>query len=133
MSSARTRRVRLARSPTVNTGGSYAGSRPTPLVPLPARASRHLDDRILRARRRHGARARARAERDHREHPRPAGIRRAGCRAGELEPHDPFLLGDMEVACERIRAAIHSGTRICVHGDYDVDGICATALTVLTL
>src|SRR5215210_4564621 len=53
--------------------------------------------------------------------------------AGELEPHDPFLLGDMEVACERIRAAIDSGTRICVHGDYDVDGICATALTVLTL
>ena len=53
--------------------------------------------------------------------------------AGELEPHDPFLLGDMEVACERIRAAIDRGTRICVHGDYDVDGICATALTVLTL
>ena len=25
------------------------------------------------------------------------------------------------------------GTRICVHGDYDVDGICATALAVLVL
>ena len=25
------------------------------------------------------------------------------------------------------------GRRICVHGDYDVDGICATALAVLTL
>jgi single-stranded-DNA-specific exonuclease len=53
--------------------------------------------------------------------------------AGEREPHDPFLLGDMAVAVERIRAAISGGTRICVHGDYDVDGICATALAVLTL
>ena len=35
--------------------------------------------------------------------------------------------------CERIRAAVASGTRICVHGDYDVDGICATALAVLVL
>ena len=52
---------------------------------------------------------------------------------GELEPHDPFLLGDMAVAVERIRAAIAAGKRICVHGDYDVDGICATTLAVLTL
>jgi single-stranded-DNA-specific exonuclease len=52
---------------------------------------------------------------------------------GEQPPHDPFLLGDMREACERIRAAIDAGTRICVHGDYDVDGICATALAVLTL
>ncbi len=50
--------------------------------------------------------------------------------AGELPPHDPFLLGDMAVACERIRAAIADGRRICVHGDYDVDGISATALAV---
>ena len=52
---------------------------------------------------------------------------------GEIEPHDPFLLGDMAVAVERIRAAIAAGRRICVHGDYDVDGICATSLAVLTL
>ena len=52
---------------------------------------------------------------------------------GEIEPHDPFLLGDMAVAVDRIRAAIAGGKRICVHGDYDVDGICATALAVLTL
>jgi single-stranded-DNA-specific exonuclease len=50
--------------------------------------------------------------------------------AGELPPHDPFLLGDMAVACDRIRAAIADGRRICVHGDYDVDGISATALAV---
>jgi single-stranded-DNA-specific exonuclease len=53
--------------------------------------------------------------------------------AGEQPPHDPFLLGDMEAACETIRGAIAAGKRICVHGDYDVDGICATALAVLTL
>ncbi len=52
---------------------------------------------------------------------------------GEIEPHDPFLLGDMAVAVEKIRAAIAAGRRICVHGDYDVDGICATSLAVLTL
>jgi len=51
----------------------------------------------------------------------------------ELPGHDPFLLGDMARAVERIRAAIETGTRICVHGDYDVDGICATALAVLYL
>jgi single-stranded-DNA-specific exonuclease len=47
--------------------------------------------------------------------------------------HDPFLLGDMAAACEAIRGAIAAGKRICVHGDYDVDGICATALAVLIL
>src|SRR5688572_8621513 len=52
---------------------------------------------------------------------------------GEIEPHDPLLLGDMTEAVDRIRAAIAAGKRICVHGDYDVDGICATTLAVLTL
>jgi single-stranded-DNA-specific exonuclease len=50
-----------------------------------------------------------------------------------LPGHDPLLLGDMAVAVERIREAVAAGRRICVHGDYDVDGICATALTVLLL
>src|SRR5436305_15332486 len=53
--------------------------------------------------------------------------------AGEQPLHDPFLLGDMEAAVERIRAAIDAGRRICVHGDYDVDGICATVLALLVL
>src|SRR3954470_22320550 len=52
---------------------------------------------------------------------------------GEQPPHDPFLLGDMAVACDRLRAAVAAGKRICVHGDYDVDGISATALAVLLL
>jgi single-stranded-DNA-specific exonuclease len=53
--------------------------------------------------------------------------------AAETPAHDPFLLGDMRAACERIQAAIAVGGRICVHGDYDVDGICATALAVSVL
>src|ERR687897_759543 len=53
--------------------------------------------------------------------------------AGADPGHDPRLLGDMDAACERIRAAIASRQRICVHGDYDADGICATALAVLVL
>src|SRR5207245_4157827 len=53
--------------------------------------------------------------------------------AGEQPLHDPFQLGDMAAAVERIRAAIADGRRICVHGDYDADGICATALAVLVL
>ena len=52
---------------------------------------------------------------------------------GELPPHDPFLLGDMAAACAHIRAAVEQGRRICVHGDYDVDGIAATTLAVLLL
>ena len=53
--------------------------------------------------------------------------------AAELPEHDPFQLGDMREACEAIHAAIAAGTKICVHGDYDADGICATALAVLVL
>src|SRR4051794_28471897 len=60
----------------------------------------------------------------------------AGARAfleGELPAHDPASFGDMAAACEAIRAAIAAGRRICVHGDYDADGICATALALLIL
>jgi single-stranded-DNA-specific exonuclease len=53
--------------------------------------------------------------------------------SAEKPEHDAFLLGDMEEACAAIRVAIAGGRRICVHGDYDVDGICATALAVLVL
>jgi len=52
---------------------------------------------------------------------------------GALPGHDPFLLGDMRTAVDAIAAAVESGARVCVHGDYDADGICATALAVLLL
>ena len=52
---------------------------------------------------------------------------------GALSGHDPLAFGDMAAACEAIRAAIAAGRKICVHGDYDADGICATALAVLIL
>ena len=66
------------------------------------------------------------------------GHREAGEARAFLEPeahpgHDPLLLGDMEAAVTRLRAAVAAGEKICVHGDYDVDGICATTLAVLTL
>ena len=51
----------------------------------------------------------------------------------ERPHHDPFLLGDVELACTAIRSATAAGKPICVYGDYDVDGICATALAVLLL
>jgi single-stranded-DNA-specific exonuclease len=50
-----------------------------------------------------------------------------------LPVHDPLRLGDMAAAVEAIQSAIAAGKRICVHGDYDADGICATALAVLVL
>jgi single-stranded-DNA-specific exonuclease len=53
--------------------------------------------------------------------------------AADLPGHDPLLLGDMAVAVGQIREAVSKGKKICVHGDYDVDGICATALAVLVL
>ncbi|MGZ4338942.1 MAG: single-stranded-DNA-specific exonuclease RecJ [Gaiellaceae bacterium] len=52
---------------------------------------------------------------------------------GALPGHDPLLLGDMREAVETIVAAVEAGARICVHGDYDADGICATTLAVLLL
>src|SRR4051794_34342036 len=52
---------------------------------------------------------------------------------GALPGHDPFALGQMREVCDAIRATIAAGRRICVHGDYDVDGLCATALAVLVL
>ncbi len=57
---------------------------------------------------------------------REAGEARAFLAPEERPGHDPLLLGDMEVAVARLRAAVAAGEKICVHGDYDVDGVCAT-------
>jgi single-stranded-DNA-specific exonuclease len=41
---------------------------------------------------------------------------------------DPFLLLDMKAATQRIKAAIQSGEKIVIYGDYDVDGATSSAL-----
>ena len=48
--------------------------------------------------------------------------------AGEEELSDPMLLTDMDKACQRIMDAIDNEETIVVFGDYDVDGVTATAL-----
>ena len=46
---------------------------------------------------------------------------------------DPFQMTDMREAVERIRFAITNNEPIAIYGDYDVDGVTATALLVETL
>lgn len=43
---------------------------------------------------------------------------------------DPFLLPDAAAAAARITEALGSGEPICVYGDYDADGVTATAVLV---
>ena len=47
--------------------------------------------------------------------------------------HDPFLMKDMRDAVDRIIIAIEGGEKICVYGDYDVDGMTASAILTRTL
>ena len=44
--------------------------------------------------------------------------------------HDPFLLSDMNRAVQRLALARKNQEAITIHGDYDVDGITATALLI---
>lgn len=46
---------------------------------------------------------------------------------------DPFQMKDMRKAVERIQRALEAGEQIAVYGDYDVDGVTATALLVTAL
>ena len=49
------------------------------------------------------------------------------------ELSDPLALSGMAEAVEVIAAAVRAGTRIMVHGDYDVDGQCSSALLTRAL
>ena len=52
-------------------------------------------------------------------------------RLEQTDFHDPYLMADMDRAVERILRAVRDGERICIYGDYDVDGV--TSVTVLYL
>lgn len=43
-------------------------------------------------------------------------------------PTDPFLLKDMAAAVDRLHSALTTGERIAIYGDYDADGVTASAL-----
>ncbi len=47
--------------------------------------------------------------------------------------HDPFLLGGMEKAVDRVIKAINNNEKVLVHGDYDADGITGSALVIENL
>jgi len=42
--------------------------------------------------------------------------------------HDPFLLSDMARAVEIVRRNMEENRTICIYGDYDVDGVCASSI-----
>jgi len=55
-----------------------------------------------------------------------------------LNPHvsqlsDPFGIGGMKKAVDRIITAIRDSERILVHGDYDADGLSAAAIMLMSL
>lgn len=52
---------------------------------------------------------------------------------GREQFNDPFLLSDMGRAVDLINETLASGGHICVYGDYDVDGVCASAILSLYL
>jgi len=47
--------------------------------------------------------------------------------------HDPYLMHGMENATKRVIQALTENHPICIYGDYDVDGTCATALLYMFL
>ena len=49
------------------------------------------------------------------------------------DQHDPSAFAGIDEALAMIRSAIADGRQITVHGDYDVDGVCATAIMVRAL
>ncbi len=62
------------------------------------------------------------------------GLATRAARQAFLQPdyaavkHDPFLLPDMNKAVARLKQARQQGEKIVIYGDYDIDGLSATAL-----
>lgn len=54
-----------------------------------------------------------------------------GIEQGEFA--DPFMFPDMDLAVERIKSAVENFESIAVYGDYDVDGVTATAILYMYL
>lgn len=50
-----------------------------------------------------------------------------------VDLHDPFLFKDMPKAVQRIFKALEGDDVIMIHGDYDADGICGTAVLMTVL
>lgn len=66
------------------------------------------------------------------------GIHDAQSAKNFMEPeaapfNDPFLMKGMREAVDRISRAIDEHEKICVYGDYDVDGMSASAILIRTL
>lgn len=64
------------------------------------------------------------------------GVRDAGAARAFLaaeERHEAGLLDGVGAACELVLAHVRERSRIVVFGDYDVDGVCSTAIAVRTL
>jgi len=49
------------------------------------------------------------------------------------ESHPPAAFASMAAAVDQVLAAVRGQRRVTIHGDFDVDGVCATALMVSTL
>lgn len=49
------------------------------------------------------------------------------------DTHDPFLFNQMSAAINRIFLALEKSEVITIHGDYDADGVCGTAIVFSTL
>ncbi len=47
--------------------------------------------------------------------------------------HEPALLPGVAEAANRLHAAVKAGRRVCVYGDYDVDGVAGTAVLLQAL
>ena len=62
------------------------------------------------------------------------GLTTRAAREAFLQPdytavkHNPFLLPDMKKAVARLKQAREQGEKIVIYGDYDIDGLSATAL-----